>query len=681
MATSPFDNWLLRQEFGKSQRIGGHSPYRRQLAFEAFEDRRLLATVTVSNLNDVVNGDVSSIADLIANHGGDGISLREALTASSSTSAANPDIIDFSVTGTIQLTTAGTDHLLVDTFVNILGPGASLLAIRAHDPDENEDGDGRRVFYISNNSGGLLNVRISGLTLTNGDPDIDLPDGAGGGAIYNDENLTLIDCVVHDNFAQDGGAIMVAAGSLTVRRTEITNNRASNAGGGIWSFGWPVTIEDSTISGNLAQEHGGGIYHYLGSSLTVSGTTISGNVADDDTDGLGRGGGVFKAGGGMSITSSTISGNTSGEDGGGIFSDTSSTIAIAHSTITANNVTGGSGRDGGGIYSNETANLNHTIVAGNFKGGSALNDVFGSFSAASSLIGDRGSASVTNVSNLSIVGTSGSPINALLGSLADNGGPTKTHALLVGSPAIDAGNVLAVAGSDGIPLLDQRGTGFARILDGDNNAVARIDMGAVEIAPPGPELPGDYNLNGVVDAADYVYWRKTFGATVPRYQGADGDGDTTIGHGDYILWIEDFGETTPGVGGASDSAAALAVVSPEDENLLDASNLRLLSDFWQPATFVGLEDSAAAPDAPFIRGRELTWTTHGERLSDLLLALDASLDSADEEPLDDHLFESWEHDPYAASSATDTFFENVGQGPSIRIAQTFIGSDRRSLGV
>ena len=78
------------------------------------------------------------------------------------------------------------------------------------------------------------------------------------------------------------------------------------------------------------------------------------------------------------------------------------------------------------------------------------------------------------------------------------------------------------------PNFDQRGTGFERVRDGDGASGAKIDIGAFELQQPvGPELPGDYNLDHSVDAADYVLWRKTLGTTgVPAYSGADGDGDT-----------------------------------------------------------------------------------------------------------------------------------------------------------
>ena len=100
------------------------------------------------------------------------------------------------------------------------------------------------------------------------------------------------------------------------------------------------------------------------------------------------------------------------------------------------------------------------------------------------------------------------PIDPKLGPLADNGGPTLTHALLAGSPAIDAGDPAAVAGVGSVPAFDQRGAPFGRVSTA-TQCPARIDIGAFEIAAATRQhCPGDYNNDGTVDAADYVMWRK-----------------------------------------------------------------------------------------------------------------------------------------------------------------------------
>jgi hypothetical protein len=79
----------------------------------------------------------------------------------------------------------------------------------------------------------------------------------------------------------------------------------------------------------------------------------------------------------------------------------------------------------------------------------------------------------------------------LLGPLADNGGPTMTHALLAGSPAIDMGDPSAVGGVGDVPLFDQRGAPFPRVGGG------RIDMGAFEV-----QTLGDMDFDGDLDFDD-----------------------------------------------------------------------------------------------------------------------------------------------------------------------------------
>ena len=151
-----------------------------------------------------------------------------------------------------------------------------------------------------------------------------------------------------------------------------------------------------------------------------------------------------------------------------------------------------------------------------------------------------------------IGGPANGVIDPLLGPLADNGGlllpdGTKmfTHALLPGSPAIDAGDPNAEAGVGDVPEFDQRGEPWSRVVGG------RIDMGALEFqANP---LPGDYNFNGVVDAADYTVWRDTSSSTTDLR--ADGSGPTpgvpdgVVDALDYAFWKSQFGNVLgPGAG-------------------------------------------------------------------------------------------------------------------------------------
>jgi hypothetical protein len=185
--------------------------------------------------------------------------------------------------------------------------------------------------------------------------------------------------------------------------------------------------------------------------------------------------------------------------------------------------------------------IKNSIVAGNT--GRDLAHSNGLLSIENSLIGDiqtltEAPVGMPDANGNLIGGPEGGSLDPLLGPLTDNGGPTFTHALLPGSPAFNAGNPNAVAGLNGVPLYDQRGAPFGRVVGG------RIDMGALESQPTLPPAAfGDYNLDGAVDAADYVIWRATLGKTVSALSGADGSGNGVVDQADYHVWRSNFGRT------------------------------------------------------------------------------------------------------------------------------------------
>ena len=141
---------------------------------------------------------------------------------------------------------------------------------------------------------------------------------------------------------------------------------------------------------------------------------------------------------------------------------------------------------GAGIYLNNGSLLvDHSILAKNtamVTGGEILAAPNSVVTARHSLVGDNGTKRVDrapagslDINGNLIGGAVHGLIDPLLGPLlADNGGPTKTHALLPGSPAINAGNLNAKSGIDGVPVFDQRGEPFDRVVNG------RIDIGAFE---------------------------------------------------------------------------------------------------------------------------------------------------------------------------------------------------------
>ncbi|TVQ40451.1 MAG: hypothetical protein EA370_03555, partial [Wenzhouxiangella sp.] len=200
------------------------------------------------------------------------------------------------------------------------------------------------------------------------------------------------------------------AGDLTLNRAIITGGDLIDRGGGILNVG-VATINDSTISNNNG-DFGGGIYN-LGATLTVNNSTISGNS--------GTTGGIDSASGTVTINSSTVTGNTatSGFGGGGVL------------------VYGGS------------ASINTSVISGNAGSpGAEINRFGGSVNADHrNVLGHTGLSSAQAFSGFTPAGTSviatsdgGTPTalgNVLNTTLADNGGPTPTHALVNGSPAIN----------------------------------------------------------------------------------------------------------------------------------------------------------------------------------------------------------------------------------------------------
>ncbi|MEX0611481.1 MAG: right-handed parallel beta-helix repeat-containing protein [Pirellulales bacterium] len=404
----------------------------RPLRFEPLEDRRLLS-ITVNTLFDENDG-----------IGVGGVSLREAIVA-----AMPGETIDFSVTGTINLSSLG--QLTINKDLTINGPGANLLTIRAFDPNATV-GNGTHVFSVDDgNFTADKTIAISGLTITGGD------------------------AVASGNFT--AGAIQ-SFENLSITASTITGNRVTGGpGGGIWQYGGSLTISASTISGNTSTR-GGGIYAFNAVNVVVSAGTISGNTATS-TFGIG-GGGIVNNNGTLTVTNSTISGNSTNANGGGIHNNSFfGSLTVRHSTITGNRAdadNNGSGR-GGGVYDRYgTASIDHTIAAGNVRSVSTRDDVGGgAVSARYSLIGDGTGATITDNGGNQI-GTGGAPIDPLLGPLTDNGGPAQTHALLAGSPAIDMGDPAFTAP----PTEDQRGAPFVRVVVGDGSGGARIDIGAYE---------------------------------------------------------------------------------------------------------------------------------------------------------------------------------------------------------
>jgi len=295
-------------------------------------------------------------------------------------------------------------------------------------------------------------------------------DTAGVFATQQTITLTTGELVIDKDLTIHGPT----ASALTISGNN--NSRVFNV-----QSGNSLLISNLTIAGGRAI-NGGGIFS--SGNLTITDSTFTDNHAV-----AGQGGAIDSEGGNLVIINSTISGNTADLDGGGLLNGGNSIAVLANVTITNNraDADGNASGAGGGLGQLSSGNLtlNNTIIAANFAGaGTSPNDVFvnvgsGSFLDASSsnnLIGvDTGLSDISNGSNGNKVGTAAVPLNPSLNALANNGGPTKTHRLLWFSPAVNAGgNDLARDQVGALLTKDQRGTGFARVVNGT------VDIGAFE---------------------------------------------------------------------------------------------------------------------------------------------------------------------------------------------------------
>ncbi len=313
-----------------------------------------------------------------------------------------------------------------------------------------------------NTGGGLDSERMNVERCTISDN-----SGRGVGA----QHLTITDSIVSNNTGglSDGDSLS----SMTVERCVISGNSRNSQGGGVQVSGMTV-IKNTQIINNTAANFGGGISNT--GTLYLFNSNVSGNSNNFSgfEDG---GGGIESALGRLFVINSTVSGNTasgSPGNGGGIEIFVNGTnpngrLYLVNSSI-ANNMSGGAA-GGVRIDPNGQGTFSNTIASGNNSTGTAQEDVSGIIiSNGINLIGNTFGSSGWIAGDLLNV-------QPMLGPLADNGGETMTHALLPGSPAINAGNnSVAIDPQTQMPLTtDQRG--FLRFYGGT------VDIGAYESQP------------------------------------------------------------------------------------------------------------------------------------------------------------------------------------------------------
>jgi CSLREA domain-containing protein len=391
--------------------------------------------------------------------------------------------------------------------------------------------------YAADDGGGLYlyaaseDVTIRNTIISGNESD---DDGGGIAVDTQDPGTTfLIDgaTIAGNASGSNGGGLYFdsAYGDLQITGATISGNTADSDGGGIYLYevSGILQIANTTISGNTADDNGGGIYLYDtdgDGERTIRNTTISGNTA-----GL-TGGGVQLGAieDNVSFFNSTISGNTAAEGGAVHLNSFGYYVGVdlVQTTVTDNHVTAGTT---GGIYLAElgplsqsaagandraadddgeersregkaprppkasgdedeigaaaTAGPDQLALTGTIVSGNDGLDIGGSTTGTDAVVSDHSLiGNVVAGGDVTDLGGTIFSTNPGLGPLANNGGPTQTHALLGASLAIDAGPTPLVPfpGSG----FDQRGAGFARVING------RVDIGAYERLLLFPDFTG-----------------------------------------------------------------------------------------------------------------------------------------------------------------------------------------------
>lgn len=441
--------------------------------------------------------------------------------------------------GAIDTSVLGDNHLY-DVTIN--GPGRDLLTIEAAGASQ--------VFVVGGFSSNQGRAIFNDLTIAHGSYSGGLAGcitGFGGAVELN--RVTVTDC--HSS----GTVPLVFAGAVDVTTLDMTDSVISDStatatgingtaiGAGFYASD-AATLVDSTVSGNTATAPwgvndgyltaGGGLYT---GDLVLTRSTISGNAIEATNDGENaRGGGVFVRGV-ATLDSSTIDGNTADGAGGGVFKEIFSNYGDppppqdTKLIVTNTTISGNSASSGGGIATSRPLHLSNSTIAFNHAtdaaGGvmfllSGVYDAEGTLTAQSSIIAsntsDAGGATDLGADDvLAASGANNLVMNAdaaitlpgdtltadpLLLPLASNGGPTRTHALDDGSPAVDTGNNVAEL------EFDQRSEHFARV------SGSAADIGAFERQQP--------------PASDVIF-RDGFDGAGMEYAYDDGDGDTNMG--------------------------------------------------------------------------------------------------------------------------------------------------------
>jgi hypothetical protein len=592
------------------------------------EDRNLPSTFTVDHLADdqVGSGLNGSLRYCIANVGdNDTITFADSVTGTIDLSGALPNLshsVSIEGPGPDQLTVRRNTGGNYRIFTVGSGTTVSISDLKIANGYRFDEGGGifnGGTLTVSNcavssqsesSGGGIFNQSGRTMSITNS-----TVSGLAhyGGGICNFGTMTVTNTTITASVGDYGGGI-ANGGMMMLTNATVSGNVSPAYGGGIDNEG-TLAISHSTIASNWVESHtgnspvqGGGILNHNLGTLTITDSTFSGNHADsygsDEyyPDGFGQGGGIYNDFDSSSVTISacSFSGNyvhavgffgygTANGCGGGIDNE-GTQLTISNSTFSGNYVSSGSvvsaTSEGGGIHGSAT--ISNSTFSGNYAStsddtGALGGGIFGDFSTRNTIIagnyagtgrdlygnlGSLGHNLIANTQGGSGFGTTDLlNVDPLLGPLQNNGGTTKTMALLTGSPALNAGDPAqlgvadqrGVVRSGGVNIGAYQASASALVVTGPATATAGtpFDLTVKAVDTLGQTAAG-YTGTVTFTSAD------PYGATVPadyHFTLADG-GMHTFGTGATLYTAGNWDVTATDTVTASITGAATIAVSP-----------------------------------------------------------------------------------------------------------------------
>jgi len=520
------------------------------------------------------DGNASAVADVGAAEAGTLASTHFVVThpGDSGAGSLRQAIADARVPGSRITFAAGLDGASIGLTSGELPIGDQSVVVDAADLATGvtlDAGGASRVLCVAVTG----EATLRGLTVTGGASTggIFLYDDGGGG-IWNDGRLAIVDSTVTGNTStSSGGGIQHRGLAFEAIRTEFSNN-TSNAGGGggLHNFGRHCALKACSFSNNHAVTGDGGGIH-SGASIAMFDSSLWGNTADED------GGAVHILTLGLSVFDQcTLHGNTAGVRGGAVSSNAFRRTELVRCTVTANTAPAGAGAfviaDIGSLTNELTCSF--SIIADNYGGDvdrDATKAVF--VSEGYNLVG-----SGNGVGDFGTIGDQTFVLDARLTEFLDFGGPVPTVHLLPGSPAIDAGPPIGT--SSEFPF-DQRGFNFARAVDGNGNGTPVTDIGAVEFAP----LPAIGLVVTNKDDAGPGSLRDTAGAALPgsviTFAPSLDAAEIALTGGPVALDVPfvkiDAGALSSGITVSGNSASRVFEVGPA--SVVDLCNLGIVDGF------------------------------------------------------------------------------------------------------